>query len=219
MNNKYYKNAFEKILNLLKKKKNYHSVSILNDYIDDFNLAINENKEFYNQKIFKDIEEDFFGVYSKEETKKEELKERISNLKLLESLDETFEDFINKQENLNFEFEIKNEDLKYYKGPDYVKYYENLKKNQSFKVNPKDIFEDTYNNEIRRLKIKETEEEKNNIFNLFLKKKNAINDYFNSLKFYQDIDLNMDLKLKIETELKELKDYKLELEKDIKEFL
>lgn len=29
----------------------------------------------------------------------------------------------------------------------------------------------------------------------------------------------MDLKLKIETELKELKDYKLELEKDIKEFL
>ena len=160
MNNKYYKNAFEKILNLLKKKKNYHSVSILNDYIDDFNLAINENKEFYNQKIFKDIEEDFFGVYSKEETKKEELKERISNLKLLESLDETFEDFINKQENLNFEFEIKNEDLKYYKCPDYVKYYENLKKNQSFKVNPKDIFEDTYNNEIRRLKIKETEEEK-----------------------------------------------------------
>ena len=50
MNNKYYKNAFEKIFNLLKKKKNYHSVSILNDYIDDFNLAINENKEFYNQK-------------------------------------------------------------------------------------------------------------------------------------------------------------------------
>ena len=98
-------------------------------------------------------------------------------------------------------------------------YYENLKKNQSFKVNPKDIFEDTYNNEIRRLKIKETEEEKNNIFNLFIKKKNAINYYFNSLKFYQDIDLNMDLKLKIETELKELKDYKLELEKGIKEFL
>jgi hypothetical protein len=29
----------------------------------------------------------------------------------------------------------------------------------------------------------------------------------------------MDLKLKIETELKELKDYKLELEKGIKEFL
>ena len=28
----------------------------------------------------------------------------------------------------------------------------------------------------------------------------------------------MNLKLKIETELKELKDYKLELEKDIKEF-
>ena len=80
MNNKYYKNAFEKILNLLK-KKNYHSVSILNDYIDDFNLAINENKEFYNQKIFKDIEEDFFEVYSKKETrKKEERKEfQISN--------------------------------------------------------------------------------------------------------------------------------------------
>lgn len=81
MNNKYYKNAFEKILNLLKKKNNYDSVSILNDYIDDFNLAINENKEFYNQKIFKDIEEDFFEVYSKKETrKKEERKEfQISN--------------------------------------------------------------------------------------------------------------------------------------------
>ena len=47
----------------------------------DFNLAINENKEFYNQKIFKDIEEDFFEVYSKKETrKKEERKEfQISN--------------------------------------------------------------------------------------------------------------------------------------------
>ena len=36
MNNKYYKNAFEKILNLLKKKNNYDYVSILNDYIDGF---------------------------------------------------------------------------------------------------------------------------------------------------------------------------------------
>ena len=151
--------------------------------------------------------------FRKELEKREELINKISFLKPLESLNETFEDFINKQEKLNFKFEIKNEDLIYYgSSKDYDNYYENLKKKKSFKINPKEIFLENYIKEKQRLKI---EIEKSQINRLFFEKKNIINNYFASLKFYQDIDSNMDLKIKIETILK---NYKLGKENELKEF-
>ena len=71
MKYKDYNNAFEEILkNLLNVTYKYNSVSSLKNYIDSFNLALNGNIEFYNQQIFKDIEIDFDGIYSKKEEEK-----------------------------------------------------------------------------------------------------------------------------------------------------
>ena len=156
MNYKDYKNAFEEILNLLREKNNYKSVSILNTAIDNFNSALNENKESYNSQIFRDIEQDFNKTYLRKELeKREELMNKISIFKPLDSLNETFEDYINKQEKLNFEFEIKNDDLIFYGSfKDFDNYYENLKKKKSFKINPKEIFLDIYIKKNKDLKLK-----------------------------------------------------------------
>jgi hypothetical protein len=218
MKYKDYNNAFEEILNnLLNETYKYNSVSSLKNYIDSFNLALNGNIEFYNQQIFKDIEIDFNGIYSKkEEEKRKELEKKISSLKPLESLNESFEEFINKQEKFKFEFEIENEDLTHYGSfKEFDDYYEMLKKKKSFKVDPKEIFLKSYNTEKLRLGIKKNEKNKNKIFDLFIKKQNEISNYFALLKFKQKIDLNMNLKLNISTELR---DYKLEREKELKEY-
>jgi len=77
MKYKDYNNTFEEILkNLLDETYKYNSVSSLKNYIDSFNLALNENIEFYNQKIFKDIETDFNGIYSKKEEEKKIIKRK-----------------------------------------------------------------------------------------------------------------------------------------------
>ena len=136
--------------------------------------------------------------------------ERIPYLKL-DNINETFEEFIEKQKNLNFTFEIKNEEFTFYGGSqEYDNIYEALKKNKTFKIDPKGIFLDYYNTEKLKLENQNIREKPSE---LFIKKKSEINCYFAKLKFFQEIDINMDLKLQIK---KKLTDYKLKLENDLK---
>ena len=152
-----YRNKFDEILNLLISTNYYNSASSLMDWVDMFNETINGNSGFNVQTILKELESDFNGVYNRYENKiKNELSQKINKLKKLESINETFDQFIKKQNDLNFKFEIKNEDLTFYGGNEYFNnYYEKLKKNKTFKIEPKDIFFNFYNNEKIKLEIAE----------------------------------------------------------------
>lgn len=210
-----YKKNFEEILNILNSTNKYNSVDSLINYIDSFNEALNGNKLFNNQTILKDIEIDFNGVYSRYQNKlKIELIQKIPNLKKVSKLDETFNDFIKKQTNLSFEFKINNEDFTFYgSSRTYDDFYEQLKKNKTFRIEPKDIFFDLYITEKLRLEsLKDKNQQE--IYNKYLKKKFEIDNYFSLLKFYQEIGY-MDLKLKIDTEQTE---YKLERENDLNKY-
>ena len=152
-----YQKYFNDIIKLLNRTKLYNSVTSLINFIDDFNQTINGNAGFNSQTILKDIELDFNGVYSRYENKlKNELTKKIETLKPLEDLNETFEQFINKQEGLEFTFEIKNEELTFYGGcDDFNNFYEDLKKKKSFRIKPEDIFLDIYNTQKSSLEIQE----------------------------------------------------------------
>ena len=208
-----YKKSFEEIINLLNITNKYNSVDSLMNYIDSFNDAINGNTLFNNQLILKDIELDFNGVYSRYENKlKIELIQKISNLKKVSKFDETFEDFINKQTNLTFEFKINNEDFTFYgSSKTYDDFYEKLKKNKSFRIEPKDIFFDLYITEKLKLESQKDKTQQE-IYNLYLKKKFEIDNSFSLLKFYQEFDY-IDFEIKIDTEQIE---YKLERESELK---
>ena len=203
-----YKKNFEKIVNKLNKKDVYNSVSSLMNYIDNFNNVINGKDAFEKEKLFRDIEIDFNGVYNKYETKlKNILYEKIPYLKKLDNLNETFEDFINKQTNLNLTFEIRNEDFTFYRD-NYIYFYEELKKNKSFKIDPKEIFNDFYNKERNRLEG-ELDKKKQIIIDELNKKEKAINNYFSLLKFYQEIDdRKLDLKINVDTDQIKFKEEK-----------
>ena len=204
-----YRFYFEKIINKLNNTNDYNSVSSLREYIDDFNKAIKLDKLFKNQNIFKDIKNEFEGVYNKVyKSVREELSQKESDL-IRPNLNETFEEFISKQTNLNFEFDIKNSNFTLYGNPSYNNYFEELKKNKSFRIEPKDVFLDFYNNEKLQLEYKESV--KKQFINLYIQKKREINSYFNSLEFYQEIE-DMDLEIKIEIDL----DLKNEKENDLK---
>ena len=215
MNYPKYKKNFEKIVNILNETNGYNSASSLINYIDMFNDAINGKGMFNNQTILKDIEFDFNGVYSRYENKKKiELFKKMNDLKKLDKLDETFEDFINKQINLTFEFEINNVDFTFYgSSKTYDDFYEQLKMEKPFRIEPKDIFLDFYNTQRLELESRYNQSEQE-IFVQFLQKKIEIDNYFALLKFYQEIEY-MDLELKIDTELT---DYKLERENDLNNY-
>ena len=194
-----YRTNFKQIIDiLLNETNNYNSVSSLMNYVDLFNIAINGNGMFKSQNIFKDIKDEFEGIYNKIEIKiKNELIQKIPYLKKLE-LNETFEDFINKQTILKFEFDIKNENFTFYgSSKDYNDYYEKLKKNKTFKIEPKNVFLDFYETEKLKLEIKESK--KKEVLNIFLQKKNEIISYFSSLQFYESIE-DMDLKINVDIE-------------------
>ena len=153
-----YKENFEKILQILSNSNLLkNSVSSLMDYIDYFNSTINGNSGFNTQTIFKDIESDFNGVYSRCENKlKNDLFKKADILKKVQNINETFNDFINKQIGLIFIFQINNDDFTFYGScKDFNNYYEQLKAKKSFRLNPKDIFFDIYQAQMKELEIKE----------------------------------------------------------------
>ena len=78
------------------------------------------------------------------------------DFKKLERLDESFEEFIGKQENLQLEFEIQNDEFTFYGAcPDYNEFYEKLRKAKPFKIDPKEIFLDIYRTQKSALQIQE----------------------------------------------------------------
>ena len=92
-----YKKNFEEILQHLILIKKYNAVSSLINYVDDFNETINGNSGFNSQSIIQDIKSDFIGVYSRyEKMLRNKLYNKISELKKVENLEETFEKFIKK---------------------------------------------------------------------------------------------------------------------------
>ena len=112
-----FKENFEYILNKLKKTEGiYNTPGSLKEYIDNFNVILNSDLNYDITNIIKDIESDFNGVYSRYEKK---FKNELSQIKLkkVESLNESFEEFINKQ-NLNFKFKLNKEDFTFYGSSD-----------------------------------------------------------------------------------------------------
>lgn len=137
-----FKENFEYILNKLKKTEGiYNAPSSLIEYIDNFNEILNSDLNYDITNISKDIESDFNGVYSRYEKK---LKNELSQIKLkkVKSLNESFEEFINKQ-NLNFKFKLNKEDFTFYGSSELIdKIYDDLMKKKSFEVDKKEVFMD-----------------------------------------------------------------------------
>lgn len=152
-----YKKNFEEILQHLILIKKYNAVSSLINYVDDFNETINGNSGFNSQSIIQDIKSDFIGVYSRyEKMLRNKLYNKISELKKVENLEETFEKFIKKQKDLNFTFKIKNEDLTFYGSCErFNQFYEDLKKKYPFIIKPEEIFMDTYETQRTEIEIRE----------------------------------------------------------------
>ena len=211
-----YKKNFENILILLNKSASkYNAAASLINFVDMFNKAIDGDTLFYSQKFFIDIKSDFDGIYSKyEKLKKSELTQKIPYLKKLEK-NETFEDFIKKQINLSFEFEIDNSNYTFYgSSKAYNDFYDNLKKNKTFRIEPKAIFLEVYDNEKSLLENQENIH-KQKIDIEFRKKQIEIDNYFVKIKFYQKIELVIDLKIKVNNEETE---YKLKKENDLNNY-
>ena len=161
-----FKENFEYILNKLKKTEGiYNTPGSLIEYIDDFNQILNGDLNCDIKNLSKDLETDFNGVYSRYEKKfKNELAQ--IELKKVESLNETFEEFINKQ-NLNFKFKLNKADFTFYGSSELIdKIYDDLMKKKSFEVDKKEVFMDTYTNnmiELEKIELnKKLEEEKQN---------------------------------------------------------
>lgn len=214
-----YSYNFENILEILNAtEKHYNSVSSLINHIDMFNEALNGYTLFNSQTILEDIKLDFNGIYNRNEHKlKNELYQKIPNsLRKIDNVNETFEDFINKQINLTFEFDIDNEEYTFYGvSQSYNDIYEELKKNKTFEVDPKDIFYDYFKTEILKLQAKENKE-KEEIYNEYEEKKRKINKYFAVLKFNQTIQEIMDyLLIEIDNDQKE---FKKMLENELKNY-
>ena len=125
-----YNHYFENILKILNQENNCDSVSSIMNYIDKFNALNNGNTLFNSQTISNAIRSDFDEVYNKHKNKlKNELFQKIPYLIKIDNLYETFDDFINKQINLTFEFDINNENFTFYGGcQNYNNIYEALKK-------------------------------------------------------------------------------------------
>ena len=152
-----YKKYLNEVIDKISKTKNYNSVGSLIDYIDTFNETVNGNSGFNKQTIIQDLELDFNGIYNRHENKlKNILTNKIPTLKPVERLDETFEEFIQKQEKLKFEFTINNDEFTFYGAcPDFDDRYNNLRNEKTFKIDPKEIFLEVYNTQIVSLQIQE----------------------------------------------------------------
>ena len=150
-----YKKNLNEVLTRITKTKNYNSVASLIDYIDSFNEAVNGESGFNNQTILKDLELDFNGIYNRHENRlKNQLLQKIPALKKMERLDETFEEFIEKQNYLEFNFSIDDNEFTFFGTCyDFYAFYNNLKQQKNFQIEPKDIFLDVYNTQITELKI------------------------------------------------------------------
>ena len=209
-------------LNTLSSTKNEQSISTFIKYIDNLNMALDGKMSFDAQGIIQDLKEEYDVCYETWQNKK---KKELLNLNLseLEDLNETFDEYIDKQ-NIDFSFDENLEELTFFGSSDeFDGYYKGFGKNKSFKVD-KNIFLDAYETKINEKKIelnkKHTEEQKKlgELEEYFEEKKREINRYFGSIEFYGYIDnKNNHCDMNIPT-INELEDKKNELLKDLEKY-
>ena len=84
--------------------KNEQSISNFIKYIDNLNMAIDGKMNFDAQGIIQDLREEYDVCY---ETWKNKRKKELLNISLsgIDDLNETYDDYINKQQNLDFSFQ------------------------------------------------------------------------------------------------------------------
>ena len=84
--------------------KNEQSISNFIKYIDNLNMALDGKMNFDAQGIIQDLREEYDVCY---ETWKNKRKKELLNLSLsdIDDLNETYDDYINKQQNLDFSFQ------------------------------------------------------------------------------------------------------------------
>jgi hypothetical protein len=155
-------------------------------------MALDGKMNFDAQGIIQDLKDEYEVCY---ETWKNKKKKELMNLSLsdIDSLNETYDDYINKQ-NLDFSFKENLEELTFFGSSDeFDKYYREFGKSKDFQVE-KSIFNDVYETKKNEKEIEEnrkgTEEQKklSEIEEYFERKKRDINQYLGSLKFYDSID-------------------------------
>ena len=201
------KTAFEKILG--------RSISNPFQYIDNFYNILNKID------IREVLKKDFENVYSSIKKRKEEdllKKYKIDSFKEPLNSNETFNEFINRQSNIDFSISV--DDVKcrltfFYDSEECDKIYNEFIKERDFKVDPL-IFRQIYNTLIEKVRLKEELEmemeklkkqkleyeerlkrekeiskkyiEKQQAYEDYKRAKIKIEKYFSDLKFYDNID-------------------------------
>lgn len=179
-------------LNTLSSTKNEQSISSFTKYIDNLNMALDGKMNFDAQGIIQDLKDEYNVCYETWYNKKK--KELLNlNLSAIEDLNETYDDYINKQ-SLDFSFQENLEELTFFGSSDeFDKYYKEFGKEKSFIVD-KSIFNDIYETKKNEKQIEEnkkgSEEQKklSELEEYFEKKKRDINKYMGSIKFYDSFD-------------------------------
>ncbi len=213
-----YRKSIEDLLSKLTPEHLVNSVSSLNSYIDDFNSAINGEHGFNTQAIFEDLRTDFEGVYNRYYNKHRNfLLSKKDEFKKLEDLNETFDEYVDKQ-NLDFTFKVNRNEYTFYGSSKvFNEKYEEFEREKDFKINPEEILLDLYESQKKEIKYK-NEAGKTKILEEVNLKKAEINNYFSQIPFYGNIDSNYDCSLKIDTVSEEDKKFKVEQENELKQY-
>ena len=148
------KTAFEQILNLPK----YESVAALLSHVDNFNNTMNGKDTFNMDNIKEAMQNDFNSSYSIIKNRKESqlLKDFSDKLTPPKTSEETFEQFINRQ-NINLSFETQdviNKFSFYRSSVQFDEIYNKLMEKKDFKADP-NIFKDQYDLLIEKVKLEE----------------------------------------------------------------
>ena len=206
---------------LIQKENKGESVSSFTNKIDDFNKALSGKEVFDINHIKGELKKDVDNYYLIIKNKKErELMNeyKLENFERPNNSSESFEEFIKRNNKINFSFEKKEviEKLTFYgSSNEFNKIYDQLLEQKEYKADSS-IFKEYYDTLIEREKVKEKKErelekirqeeldnqererkmreeikkseKRANALNDFEKAKERIREYYLNLKFYDDIE-------------------------------
>ena len=179
-------------LNTLSSTKNEQSISSFMKYIDNLNMALDGKMNFDAQGIIQDLNDEYDVCYQTWEKKK---KNELLNLDLsdVEDLNETYDDYLNRQ-NIDFSFQENLDELTFFGSSDeFDQYYRSFGKKKTFEVD-KNIFADIYETKKNNKQIEEnrkgTELQKklSELEQYFETQKANINRYLATVEFYGYFD-------------------------------